>query len=128
VALFLAAIPAPLPVLLTLLVIAGLGMGPAQVFLLELIDRVSPAGSAVTAFASVVAIEGAFVGLGAYLAGRAADGGWAYAGLVVAGLAELVAVAIVVAVQPILNAKRQWAAESQESPTPTETSNGTSNA
>jgi hypothetical protein len=33
-----------------------------------------------------------------------------------------------VAVQPILNAKRQWAAESQESPTPTETSNGTSNA
>ena len=91
VTLLVAAIPAPWPVLALLLVLAGFGLGPSNVYLLELIDRLAPRGSAVTGFAAVVALEGAFVGLGAFLAGQAADADAAHIGLVVAGLSQVVA-------------------------------------
>lgn len=77
-----------------MLIVGGLGLGPANVYLLELIDRSAPLGSQVAAFAAVVAVEGGFVGLGSLLAGRAADAGGAHAGLVVAGVAEFLAAAI----------------------------------
>lgn len=82
-ALFMGGVLIPLPLLasghqvaiVVLLFGAGLCFGPLAVYLLELVDRVAPTGAAVTAFAAIVALEGATVALGAALAGWSADRG-----------------------------------------------------
>jgi MFS family permease len=69
------ALTAPVPAIAALLLIVGLALGPASVYLLELVDRCAPKGTAVTAFAGIVALEGATVAIGSVLAGLAVDAG-----------------------------------------------------
>lgn len=125
-----------------LLLVAGMAFGPLGVYLLELVDRAAPAGTAVTAFAAIVALEGATVALGAVIAGWAADRGAAENSLVVS-IACLIAMAFIYRFRrDVLHAHPrgsqdsatshaadgQWAAASQSAPVPTDTSKGTASA
>jgi MFS family permease len=88
-----AALDAPLPVLVALLLLLGGALGPAAIYLLELVDRTAPAGTAVTAFAGIVALEGATVAVGAIAAGAAVDNGRPYAACaLIAVMATLAAI------------------------------------
>jgi MFS family permease len=120
----------PGPVLALLLVAVGLCLGPAAVYQLELVDRVAPAGTAVTAFAGIVALEGATVAVGALAAGRAVDTSRPWIGILLAlgcavGAALVYRLARAALLRPGLD---QWAAASQSAPSPTETSSGTASA
>jgi MFS family permease len=120
-----------------LLLLAGAGFGPLGVYLLELVDRAAPTGTAVTAFAAIVALEGATVAIGATVAGFAADRGTPEAALLVS-IACLLGMGYTYHRQrlvlqnrpphPGANKVDQWAAESQSAPVPTDTSNGTARA
>lgn len=126
----------PSPVQPALLLLAGLAFGPLAVYLLELVDRTAPSGAAVTAFAAIVALEGATVAIGAAIAGWAADAGHPATSLMLS-VGCLGAMALVYRRrQRVLAPRRrpdevsalnQWAAASQSGPTPTETSSGTAN-
>jgi MFS family permease len=118
-----------------LLLAAGMAFGPLGVYLLELVDRAAPAGTAVTAFAAIVALEGATVAIGATVAGWAADRGTPEAALLLS-IGCLVAVAavyrrrraLISAAAPAAASEVQWAAASQSEPVPTDTSKGTASA
>ena len=56
-----------------LLLVAGLPMGMAQVFYLEVVDLVRPRGTAVTAMATIWFIEGSAAAFGNAAAGVLAD-------------------------------------------------------
>jgi MFS family permease len=110
-----------------MLVVVGLCLGPAAVYQLELVDRIAPAGTAVTAFAGIVALEGATVAIGALAAGRAVDADAPWAGILLALGCALGAALIYRLWRPRLlrPGRDQWAAASQSGPSPTETSSGT---
>lgn len=78
------------------LLVAGIAYGPLSVSLLELVDRCAPPGTTTTAFAVVVALEGATVSVGALLAGALTDSGRVSASLLVAS-GVLAAISVVYA-------------------------------
>jgi len=119
-------LPLGAPALLGLLA-AGAVFGPANVYVLEIVDRVAPPGTSVSTFTWIVAIESAGLAIGAPLAGAAADAiGPRSAIVVAAGAALLIPLTLLVRRHTL--AAGQWAASSQLEPTPTETSRGTSSA
>ena len=80
-----AVLPFGWPALVGLLA-AGAAFGPANVYVLEIVDRVAPPGTSVSTFTWIVAVESAGLAIGAPLAGAAADGLGARWAIVVAAV------------------------------------------
>jgi MFS family permease len=121
-----AVLPVGWPAMLGLLA-AGAVFGPANVYVLEIVDRVAPPGTSVSTFTWIVAIESAGLATGAPLAGASADAFGARSAIIVAAMSAALIPFALVSRRRTLRAD-QWAAASQELPIPTETSSGTSSA